>query len=37
MVRICFMYGCWVAEDMFGNQVWSLTKNQLMKAIGAKR
>lgn len=37
MIRITFMYGCWIAEDMFGNQVWSLTRNQLMKAIGVVR
>ena len=28
-----FKYGCWVAEDEFGNSVLALTKSQLRKAF----
>lgn len=35
--HIYWAYGCWIAENNLGYQVWSVTKNQLMKAIGAKR
>lgn len=31
--KIEFKYGCWVAEDEFGNQVWSLSKSALRKAF----
>lgn len=31
--KIEFKYGCWVAEDEFGNSVWALTKSQLRKAF----
>ena len=31
--KIEFKYGCWVAEDEFGNSVLALTKSQLRKAF----
>lgn len=31
--KIEYKFGCWVAEDEFGNSVWALTKSQLRKAF----
>ena len=28
--------GAWVAEDDFGNTIWSLDKNQLLRLFGRK-
>lgn len=31
--KVEFKYGCWVAEDAFGNSIWALSKSQLRKAL----
>lgn len=27
-------YGAWVAEDAFGNTIWALTREELLRSLG---